>query len=134
MRRRRQGPREYDRAAVQLAPTTEELERHLLVRRPTVPDKEDEKTGGLVREITCFLCRTAPGVTMAELVTAAGQGWMVEEAFQVAKGQAGLDEHEVRKWCSWYRQATVYMLVMAFPVAAWSRPIPCQPLTSGHRP
>ncbi|MFF6873371.1 hypothetical protein [Streptomyces sp. NPDC012450] len=134
MRRRRQGPREYDRAAVQLASTTEGLERHLLVRRPTVPDKEDEKTGGLVRGITCFLYRTAPGVTMAELVTAAGQGWMVEEAFQVAKGQAGLDEHEVRKWCSWYRQATVYMLVMAFLVAARSRPIPCQPLTSGHRP
>ncbi|MGW0032772.1 hypothetical protein ACWDXD_23465 [Streptomyces sp. NPDC003314] len=110
------------------------LERHLLIRRSTVPDKEDEKTGGLVREITCFPCRTAPGVTMAEPVTAAGQGWTVEEAFQVAKGQVGLDEHEVRRWCSWYRQATVHMLVMVFLVAARSRPTPCQPLTPGHRP
>ncbi|MFF5390262.1 hypothetical protein ACFY5H_18075 [Streptomyces sp. NPDC013012] len=73
-------------------------------------------------------------MTMAELVTAAGQRWMVEEAFQVAKGQAGLDGHEVRKWCSRYRHATVCVLAMVFLVTARSRPIPCQPLTPGHRP
>ncbi|MFF6836472.1 hypothetical protein ACFY84_32335 [Streptomyces sp. NPDC012438] len=128
------GPREYDWTAVQLASTAEGLERHLLIRRSTVPDEKDEKTGGLVREITYFLCHTAPGVTMAELVTAAGQQWMAEEAFQVAKGRAGLDEHEVRKRCSRYRHATVCVLAMGFLVTARSRPIPCQPLTPGHRP
>lgn len=60
---------------------------------------------------------------MAELVTAAGQRWMVEESFQVAKGQVGLDEHEVRKWCSWYRHTTVCMLAMAFLTAVHSRRI-----------
>lgn len=83
------GPREYDWATVHLAPTAHGLERHLLIRRSTVPNKKDRKTGELVREIAYFLCHTAPGETMAELVTAAGQRWMVEESFQVAKGQVG---------------------------------------------
>jgi SRSO17 transposase len=128
------GPREYDWAAVQLASTARSLERHLLIRRSTVPNKKDKKTGELVREIAYFLCHTAPGVTTAELVTAAGQRWMVEESFQVAKGQVGLDEHEVRKWCSWYRYTTVCMLAMAFLVAVRSRLIPRQPPTPSPRP
>ena len=94
------GPREYDWAAVQLATTAHDLERHLLIRRSTVPNKKDKKTGELVWEIAYFLCHTHPGATAAEMVVAAGQRWMVEESFQVAKGQVGLDEHEVRKWCS----------------------------------
>ncbi|MEW2489264.1 hypothetical protein [Streptomyces sp. NPDC048411] len=49
----------------------------------------DKKTGELVREVAYFLCHTGPGVTLAALVTAAGQRWMVEESFQVAKGQVG---------------------------------------------
>ncbi|MFD3622932.1 IS701 family transposase [Streptomyces sp. NPDC058676] len=121
------GPREYDWASVQLAPTAEDFERHLLIRRSTVPNKKDKKAGALVREIAYFLCHTHPGVTLAELITAAGQRWMVEEAFQAAKGQAGLDEHEVRKWCSWYRHTTVCILAMAFLTAVRSRHIPTQP-------
>lgn len=106
------GPREYDWAAVQLASFSTGLERHLLIRRSTVPNKKDRKTGELVREIAYFLCHTHPDTTLAEMVVAAGQRWMVEEPFQVAKGQVGLDEHEVRKWCSWYRHTTVCMLAM----------------------
>ncbi|MEU9133744.1 hypothetical protein AB0D08_37605 [Kitasatospora sp. NPDC048540] len=49
---------------------------------------------------------------------------MVKESFQVAKGQIGLDEHEVRKWCSWYRHTTVAMLAMAFLATVRSRHIP----------
>jgi SRSO17 transposase len=128
------GPREYDWASVQLAPTVEDFERHLLIRRSTVPNKKDKKTGELVREVAYFLCHTNPGATLTALVTAAGQRWMVEESFQVAKGQVGLDEHEVRKWCSWYRHTTVCMLAMAFLVAVRSRLISRQPPTPGLRP
>jgi SRSO17 transposase len=59
---------------------------------------------------------------------------MVEESLQVAKGQVGLDEHEVSKWCSWYRHTTVCMLATVFLVAARSRLIPRQPPTPGPRP
>jgi SRSO17 transposase len=128
------GPREYDWASVQLAPTIKNFERHLLIRRSTVPNKKDKKTGELVREVAYFLCHTAPGTTFAELVTAAGQRWMVEEAFQAAKGRIGLDEHEVRKWCSWYRHTTVCMLAMAFLTAVQSRHIPAQPAPLAPRP
>jgi SRSO17 transposase len=128
------GPRDYDWASVQLAPTSEGLERHLLVRRSTAPNKKDKKTGQLVREVAYFLCHTHPESTQAELVTAAGQRWMVEEAFQAAKGQVGLDQHEVRKWCSWYRHTTVCMLAMAFLVAVRSRLILRQQAASDRRP
>ncbi|MGP3733044.1 IS701 family transposase [Streptomyces sp. GDS52] len=128
------GPRDYDWATVHLAPTVQGLERHLLIRRSTVLNKKDKKTGQLVREISYFLCHTGPGATLAALVTAAGQRWMVEESFQVAKGQVGLDEHEVRKWCSWYRHTTVCMLAMAFMAAVRSRLIPRQPPTPSLRP
>lgn len=49
-----------------------------------------------------------------ELVGVAGRRWTVEESFQTAKGQAGLDQHQVRTWTSWHRWVTLAMLVMAF--------------------
>ena len=57
---------------------------------------------------------------LATLVRVAGQRWTIEESFQTAKGQAGLDEHQVRKWCSWYRWCTLSMLAMAFLAVTWS--------------
>ena len=44
----------------------------------------------------------------------AGRRWTVEEDFQAAKGLAGLDEHQVRRWDSWYRWTTLAMLAAAF--------------------
>jgi hypothetical protein len=38
----------------------------------------------------------------------------VEENFQAGKGLTGLDEHQVRRWTSWYRWATLAMLAAAF--------------------
>jgi hypothetical protein len=37
-----------------------------------------------------------------------------EENFQASKGLAGLDEHQVRRWASWYRWTTLAMLATAF--------------------
>ncbi|MGW2027211.1 IS701 family transposase [Streptomyces decoyicus] len=128
------GPRDYDWVTVQLASTAQGFERHLLIRPSTAPNKKDKKTSQLTREIAYFRCHTDPGVTLAGLVTAAGQRWMVEEPFQVTKGQVGLEEHEVRKWCSWYRQTTVCMLAIAFLLTVQSRLITRQPLTPDHRP
>ena len=51
---------------------------------------------------------------MAALVQVAGRRWTVEEDFQAAKGLAGLDEHQVRRWDSWYRWVTLAMLAAAF--------------------
>jgi hypothetical protein len=44
--------------------------------------------------------------------------WQIEEAFQAGKGLVGLDQHQVRRWQSWYRWATLAMLAHAFLVVA----------------
>ena len=40
--------------------------------------------------------------------------WTTEENFQASKGLTGLDEHQVRRWDSWYRWTTLAMLALAF--------------------
>ena len=42
----------------------------------------------------------------------------MEENFQSGKGLTGLDEHQVRRWTSWYRWATLAMLAAAFLTVA----------------
>jgi hypothetical protein len=42
----------------------------------------------------------------------------VEERFQTGKGLAGLDQHQVRRWRSWYRWVTLALLAHAFLVVA----------------
>jgi SRSO17 transposase len=51
--------------------------------------------------------------TLKTLVAVAGQRWAVESAFQMAKGECGLDHYEVRRWQGWYRHITLSMLVLA---------------------
>jgi SRSO17 transposase len=38
----------------------------------------------------------------------------IEEAFELAKQQVGLDEYEVRHWQGWYRHITLAMFALAF--------------------
>jgi SRSO17 transposase len=40
--------------------------------------------------------------------------WAVEESFQTAKGQVGLDHHEARRYDAWYRHITLAMVAQAF--------------------
>jgi SRSO17 transposase len=77
--------------------------RWMLLRR-------NDSTG----ELAYYRCYAAEPVALAELVRVAGQRWTVEESFQAAKGQAGLDQHQVRTWTSWHRWVTLSMLAMAF--------------------
>jgi hypothetical protein len=44
------------------------------------------------------------------------RGASSEERFQTGKGLVGLDAHQVRRWRSWYRWATLAMLAHAFLV------------------
>ena len=43
----------------------------------------------------------------------AGTRWTIEECFEEAKGEVGLDQYEVRKWDGWYRHITLAMLAHA---------------------
>jgi len=82
-------------------------QRWLLVRRSL-------HTG----ELAYYLCAGPAGLPLVALVRVAGSRWRVEEAFQAGKGLCGLDQHQVRRWCSWYRWVTLAMLAYAFLVVA----------------
>jgi SRSO17 transposase len=51
------------------------------------------------------------------LAAVAGQRWAIESAFQMAKGECGLDHYEVRHWQGWYRHITLAMLALAILAA-----------------
>ena len=59
--------------------------------------------------------------TLGTLVRVAGQRWQIEQAFQAAKGECGLDHYEVRSWHGWYRHITLAMLAFAALVTLRSR-------------
>ncbi|MFC8722183.1 IS701 family transposase [Kitasatospora sp. NPDC057198] len=98
------GHRFYDWAQVDMAGSQESPgHRWLLVRR-------NRRTG----ELAFYRCYSPRPVPLSTLVMVAGRRWTVEETFQAAKGLAGLDEHQVRRWISWHRWTTLAMLAHAF--------------------
>jgi hypothetical protein len=60
-------------------------------------------------------------VGVDELVHVAGARWAIEECFQAAKNECGLDEYEVRRYVGWYRHITLAMLAHTFLVAMSAR-------------
>ena len=64
-------------------------------------------------ELAFYRCWSPGPVSLATLVRIAGIRWTVEESFQAAKGQVGLDQHQVRRWSSWHRFTTLAMTALA---------------------
>lgn len=99
------GPRLYDWARVPIrALPAPGWDYWLLVRR-SLTDPTD------LAYYVCF-CRAA--TSLAELVQVAGTRWAIEESFESAKGEVGLDHYEVRRWPGWYRHITLALLAHAF--------------------
>jgi SRSO17 transposase len=95
--------------------------RSLLIRR----DPNAEPDGGT--QYAYFLCYHPRGTTLTELIGVAGRRWGIEEAFAITKSEAGLDEHQVRRWTAWYRHAILSMLAAAFLAVARAR-LPANPI------
>ncbi|MFF0146904.1 IS701 family transposase [Amycolatopsis sulphurea] len=68
-------------------------------------------------ELAYYICHTTYPAPIAELVRVAGSRWAVEETFQFAKNETGLDHYQVRKYHAWYRHITLSMLAAAFLTA-----------------
>ena len=66
------------------------------------------------RELAFYRCYSPRQVPLPILVKVAGIRWTTEENFQASKGLTALDEHQVRRWDSWYRWTTLAMLALAF--------------------
>ena len=54
------------------------------------------------------------GTTLEELARVAGTRWAIEEGFERAKGEVGLDQYEVRSWTGWHRHVTLCLLAHAY--------------------
>ena len=105
------GPRVYDWAAATLpADGTEPpgWSRYLLVRRSLTRNAKGEL------ELAYYLCCAPAGTADEELIRVAGSRWAVEECFQTAKNETGLDHYQVRRYDAWYRHATLAVLAHAY--------------------
>jgi SRSO17 transposase len=99
------GQRFYQWAFVPFGiPTEKGLRKGLLVRRCL---KNPE-------ELAYYFTHSPQGTTLAKLVRIAGSRWAIEECFEQAKQETGLDEYEVRSWTGWYRHVTLSMFAQAF--------------------
>ena len=89
------GPRWYDWARVRLArlqlTAGERRWEHWLLVRRSLSNPTDWPT---------MSCSRRHRAQHAGAV--AGQRWRIEQSFELAKGEVGLDQYEVRRWEGWY--------------------------------
>lgn len=65
-------------------------------------------------DIKYFLSNAPTSITLPTLARVASIRFAVEQCFEEAKGENGLDEYEVRLWQSWYRHVTLAMMAHAW--------------------
>ena len=105
------GARVYHWARAAIRPLEDSASYWLLVRR-SLTDPTD---------LAYYLCYGPEHTPLRELVRVAGARWAIEESFQTAKGQVGLDQYQVRRHDSWYRHITLAMLAHAFLTVTTAR-------------
>jgi hypothetical protein len=105
------GPRLYDWAYLELA----DLE---------AAEYDDSRSGLwtqglLVRrsiadgELAYFTTWCPAGTGIAVLVKVEGHRWAIEDGFETAKNELGLDHNETRSWHGWHRHVSLVMLAFA---------------------
>lgn len=106
------GPRLHDWAYLELADLdageysdtlTGPWTRGLLIRR-SIADPSD---------FAFFSTWCPKGTTMAKLVAIEGHRWAIEDSFETAKNEFGLDHNETRSWHGWHRHVSLVMLAFA---------------------
>jgi SRSO17 transposase len=98
------GPRAYDWVSV---PIRAEFPHG---RRGWVLARRNTTTG----ELAYYRCFGPRGTRLRVLVATAGARWAVEESFQTAKNEVGLDQYQVRRYDAWYAHITLAMAAAAF--------------------
>lgn len=101
------GQRIYDWVAVDIRPLRRPDVGHWLLARRSVSDPTD---------IAYYICFGPADTDLRELVRVAGSRWAIEESFQTAKNETGLDHYQVRRYEAWYRHITLSMAAAAFLV------------------
>src|SRR6185503_14075974 len=127
------GPREYDWARLPVRVMWAPGRGHWLLARRSISDPT---------EIAYYVCYGPRSTRLLDLAKVAGSRWRIEECFQQAKNDAGLDHYQVRTWRAWYAHITLSMLappararLVLVPVATTTpTPSPRQPLPSPRPP
>jgi len=57
------------------------------------------------------------GTVMETLVAVEGRRWAIEDGFETAKNELGLDHNETRSWHGWHRHVSLVMLAFAMLAA-----------------
>jgi SRSO17 transposase len=101
------GPRLHDWAYVELADLeagtlAEEWTRGLLIRRNIANG-----------DLAFFSTWCPKGTPMTKLVAVEGHRWAIEDSFETAKNEFGLDHNETRSWHGWHRHVSLVMLAFA---------------------
>src|SRR3989449_7798583 len=100
------GPRLYEWAWLQLPEETQAPSTHarwVLIRR-SLSDPSER---------AYYRAYGPASITLAELVRVTGSRWRIEEGYEQAKGEVGLDQYEVRGFRAWYRYVTLALLAYA---------------------
>ena len=84
--------------------------RGLLIRRSLVDGK-----------LAFFSTWCPAGTPVATLVAVEGRRWAIEDAFETAKNELGLDHNETRSWHGWHRPVSLVMLAFAMMAAVRHR-------------
>jgi SRSO17 transposase len=101
------GPRLYDWACQRIVENQEQLpgrDSWLLARRSTTDPTA----------IAYYLSNAPAETDLLTLAQVASTRYTVEQCFEEAKGETGLDHYEVRYWHSWYRHITLAMMAHAW--------------------
>jgi SRSO17 transposase len=109
------GPRLHDWCYLELADLEAEAfndedhglwTRGLLVRRHI--------TDG---DLAYFTTWCPAGTSIETLVSVEGHRWAIEDSFETAKNEFGLDHNETRSWHGWHRHVSLVMLAFAMMAA-----------------
>jgi SRSO17 transposase len=114
------GPRIYDWARVEVRPWHRPDRRHWVLARRSISDPT---------QLAYYIAYAPAETTLDELIAVAGTRWAIEECFQTAKGQCGLDDYQVRRYDAWHRHITLAMAVHAYLTS-----LRAQQLEKGTRP
>ena len=108
------GPREHHWARIPIRTGPRPARGNWLLARRSISDPA---------EIAYYACYGPRRSSLADLAWIAGSRWHIEECFQQAKGEAGLDHYQVRTWRAWYAHTTLSMLALAWLAASRARAI-----------
>jgi SRSO17 transposase len=103
------GQRLYDWARLELLAGFEPSWARWVLGRRSIPTEP-----GAEPELAYYVCAGPTETTLEQLIAVAAGRWRIEECFQAAKNEAGLDSYQVRDYTAWYRHITLAMLAHAY--------------------